>query len=162
MRINENNKWLLIASATLLLTSLCVILPIERSKSDYISNFVYTYWTLGLAMLLGMYSLLGKNFIRALLFLIFSVVFSFLCWYFFFFNDFWRMISAVYGGIPSGLATGLLFLVIDVNFLVDERKNVRLIKRLLTYLLLLLIVSVLFAKGGDWIFEFSEYLKDKT
>ena len=157
----QSKKWLLMSSASILLISLCVIFPIEKSKSAFLSTYIYTYLTLGVAMLLGMYSLMGNHFFKGLLFLVCSTGFSFCGWYLVFYNDFWGIVPAIYGGIPSGLVTGLLFLIVDGKFLRDKYKNSRLIKRVIIYLLILLLVSVLFEKGGDWAFELSEYFKNK-
>jgi len=157
----KNRKWFLIASGITLLVSLCVIFPIEK-KSEFISDLVYTFITLGLAMLLGMYGLMGKKILGGLLILLMSVIISFISWYIVFYNDFWGIIPAIYGGIPSGIVAGLLFLITDANFLADDNKYKRFIKRLSTYSVLLIIISVLFAKGGDWIFEISEYFKNKA
>jgi hypothetical protein len=78
------------------------------------------------------------------------------------YNDFWGIIPALYAGIPAGIVAGLVFLIFNYQFIKDENKVSRLIKQGVLYSVILLVSSVLFAKGGDWIFELTEYLKNIT
>ena len=71
------------------------------------------------------------------------------------------MIPALYAGIPAGIVAGLVFLIFNYQFIKDENKVTLFIKRLILYSILLFISSILFAKGGDWIFDISEYFKAK-
>jgi len=153
-------KWFLIASGAMLIISLCVIFPLEK-KSEFIGDLVYTFITLGIAILLGMYGLMGKKIINGLLLILSSIVISFVCWYIVFNNDFWGIVPAIYGGIPSGIVTGLLFLIVDYKWIEGEDRFRLFFKRLISYSIILLIVSVIAAKGGDWMFNISQYFKMK-
>lgn len=156
------NKPILIAGLVIFAISVCIIFPYESNKSNYIDDLKFTFLTLALSMFILMYSLMGKHFFKGLLFLLFSAVFSFACWSLFMYNDFWGIIPALYAGIPAGIVAGLVFLIFNYQFIKDENKVSRLIKQGVLYSVILLVSSVLFAKGGDWIFELTEYLKNIT
>jgi len=153
-------KWFLIASGAMLIISLCVIFPIEK-KSEFVGDLVYTFITLGIAIFLGMYGLMGKKIINGLFLILSSIVISFVCWYIVFYNDFWGIVPAIYGGIPSGIISGLLFLIVDYKWIEGEDILRLFFKRLIVYSIILLIVSVIAAKGGDWMFNISQYFKVK-
>jgi len=159
---NKFNKPILIAGVVILTISLCFIFPYEYNKTNYISDLKLTFLSLAVAMLTLMYGLMGKHFFKGLLFLICSALCSFCCWWLFFYNDFWGIIPALYAGIPAGIVAGLVFLIFNYQFIKDENKVKLFIKRLILYSILLFISSVLFAKGGDWIFDISEYFKAKS
>ena len=155
------NKPILIAGVVIFTISVCIIFPYESSKSNYIDNFKFTFLTLALAMFTLMYGLMGKHFFKGLLFLLFSAVFSFACWSLFLYNDFWGIIPALYAGIPAGIVAGLVFLIFNYQFIKDENTIRRYAKQFALYGVILLISSVLFAKGGDWIFELTAYFKNR-
>ncbi|UIR55050.1 hypothetical protein LZQ00_12250 [Sphingobacterium sp. SRCM116780] len=173
----KNKKWFLIAAAVVLLISLCIIFPIESSKSDFIADYIYTYITLVTAVIIAMYGLMGKNFFKGLLFIFCSAAFSVFCWFFLLPTDeltesssgFLALIvviltvfvnfAALFMGTVTGIISGLLFLIVNARVLKDENRYKLFAKRLLAYLLILVIVSMLFYKGGDWIDEISDYFK---
>ncbi|WP_113654341.1 hypothetical protein [Pedobacter namyangjuensis] len=173
-------KPILIAGAVILIISLCVIFPIEYSKASFVSDLKFTYFTLGIAMLILMYAFMGRNTYKGLLFLLCSCIFSIICWFivlpesglsksnskafeltiaiFSFFENF----AKLYMGTVTGIIAGLIFLIVNARLLKDENRYQLFFKRLVSYLIILGVVSFLFAKGGDWIFEISEYLKMKS
>lgn len=155
------NKPILVAGIVIFAISVCAIFPYESSKTNYIAELKYTFLTLALAMFTLMYSLMGKHFFKGLLFLLFSAVFSFACWSLFLYNDFWGVIPALYAGVPAGVLTGLVFLIFNYQFIKNENKSRLYLKRFLLYSVLLCIFSLLFAKGGDWIFDLTEYFKNR-
>lgn len=155
----NSRKWFLIAASIILLISLCIIFPYEQSRSNFIDDLGYTFLTLAISMFLGMYGLMGKAFFKGLLFLIFSTVFSFCVWLLFYPADILSKIAAIYGGIPSGIVAGLFFLIVNHKFLKDENQYKQILKQLVCYSIILLIVSILFDKGGDWIDEILMHFK---
>ena len=156
------NKKVLIAGVIILTISLCLIFPIESSKTSYINELPFTFLTLALAMFTLMYGLMGKHFFKGLLFLLFSVLFSFCAWLVFYPSDWLATFVAIWAGIPSGIIAGLLFMVVNFQFIKDENRYKLFFKRLVSYCLILFVVSYLFHNGGDWIFEISEYFKRKN
>ncbi|WAC42554.1 hypothetical protein [Pedobacter sp. SL55] len=70
-------KPVLMAGVTILAISLCIILPLEYSKANFISDLSYTFLGLTLAILTIMYGLMGKHFFKGLLFLFLA---SFVVW----------------------------------------------------------------------------------
>lgn len=156
------NKPVLIAGVIIFAISVCIIFPYESGKSNYIDGLKFTFLTLALAMFTLMYGLMGKHFFKGVLFLLFTAVFSFACWSLFLYNDFWGIIPALYAGIPAGIVAGLVFLIFNHQFIKGENQVRRYIKQVILYAFLLLVSSVLFAKGGDWIFQLTEYFKNRT
>ncbi|RZL39547.1 MAG: hypothetical protein EOO96_00360 [Pedobacter sp.] len=155
------NKPIIITGVVIFAISACIIFPYESGKSNYIDDLKFTFITLALAMFTLMYGLMGKHFFKGLFFLLFSAVFSFACWSLFLYNDFWGVIPALYAGVPSGIVAGLLFLIFNYQFIKDENKLRRYTKQFVLYSIILLISSIIFAKGGDWIFELTEYFKNR-
>lgn len=158
----KNRKPFTIIGIVILVIGLCIIFPYEYKRSETIFGFTYTYLSLITGLLITMFGLMGKHMIKGLLVVIASGFISFCAWYIVLYKDFWGIIPALYGGIPAGIVAGLIFLALNFFFLKDKNRYVQLIKQFLTYSVLLIIVSILFAKGGDWIFEISEYFKSKN
>jgi len=104
---------------------------------------------------------MGKHFYKGLLFLICSALFSFIAWLLLYPAGWLSSVVAVWGGVPSGVVAGLLFMLFNFQFIKDENRYVLFSKRLISYLVILGIVSLLFDKGGDWIFDISEYFKSR-
>jgi len=154
----NKRKVSLIAGIVVLLLSLCVIFPIESSKTIVLEGLGYTFLTLAIAMLLIMIGLLGKFFCKSLLFLILSSFIGFTFFYFAYPLVPYSSLVAFWLGIPSGVITALIFLIFNFYFLTDV-KNPRFLKKVVVYPLILFIVSVLFGYGGDWYSEIMQYFK---
>ncbi|RZL34592.1 MAG: hypothetical protein EOO96_09275 [Pedobacter sp.] len=157
----NHRKQFLITGAVILIICLFVAFPLEYRKSQTIFDFTYTYFTLTVGLLITMYGLMGKHIFKGLLVVICSGFISFCTSYIVLYDDFWGIIPALYGGIPAGIVTGLIFLLLNFFLLKNENKYRQLLKQFLSYVITLFIVSILFARGGDWIFEISEYFKSK-
>ena len=154
-------KPILIAGVIILAISLCFIFPFEYNRSNYIADLKFTFLSLAVAMFTLMFGLMGKHFPKGLLFLICSALFSFIAWFFLYPAGWFSAIVAVWGGVPSGVIAGLLFMIFNFEFIKDENRYVLFFKRLISYLVILGVVSILFDKGGDWIFNISEYFKSR-
>ncbi|SHE54330.1 hypothetical protein [Pedobacter caeni] len=155
-------KIMLTAGAVISLVSVFVIYPIEYSKSSYVSDFILSITGITIGTLLILYGLTGGLFIKYLGFLVLSAITGFFCWYFYPVADnWWSGVMALYCGIPSGIIAALLFFIIryylffrNKAFPVDRSaRNILFLKQLVLYFVLLAIVSVLFLKGGDWIYD---------
>lgn len=157
--IIKDRKIYLIVGAVILLTSLCVIFPFEKHESNFISDFVYTYLSLGIAIIVIMYGLMGKNFFKGLLLLLGSCIFSFCAWALFYPLGFLSTLIALWLGIPSGIIAGLIFLIVDYAFIIDENRASLFFKRMFSFLLLLTVVSLSFLYGSDLISDIYEKLK---
>lgn len=143
-------KAFLIAGTLTLLISTCVIFPTERSKTNFLEDFVYTFSSLALSLLMLMFGLMGRDFFKGLLFLLLSSIIAAVFFYvayplapFAYFVAFWL-------GVPSGIVTALLFMTINFYFFKNIKKY-KLLKQSIAYVIILLIVCVLFGYGGDWI-----------
>ncbi|MDQ8006009.1 MAG: hypothetical protein REI64_14500 [Pedobacter sp.] len=172
------NKPILIAGVIILVISLCMIFPFEYSKASLVSDLKFTYFTLGIAMLALMYAFMGRSTYKGLLFLLGSCIFSIICWFAFYPNtdlseksskvfeltiailSFFENFAILYMGTVTGIVAGLIFIIVNARFLKDENRCRLFFKRLISYLIILGIVSILFFKGGDWIFEISEHFKN--
>lgn len=151
-------KVVLWAGVITLLISLLVIYPVERSKANYIDEFGFTYLTLFIALPLIMFGLMGKSFFKGILMVALSAVVGAVFFYFAFPPFLFSSFIAVLLGVPSGIITALLFLIVNHYFFKDIRSYKR-IKQVAVYFIILLVVAVLFGYGGDWIFDITEYFK---
>lgn len=147
--IPNNRKIPLIAGAILFLICICIIFPIEYKRNSFIEEFVYTYYTLALALLLMMFGLMGRNFFKGLLFLVLSALIGAVFFYVAYPLVPYAAFIAVWLGIPSGILAALIFMVFNFYFL-NKQNRYKLLKQIGVYSLILLIVSVLFGYGGDW------------
>lgn len=82
--------------------------------------------------------------IKGLLIILLSIVVSLISWYICTTSK----IEYFWGGLPAGIISGVVFLVVNYYF-----SNLSLIKKIVLYLVILLIVSICVAKGGDWVFD---------
>ncbi|WP_316735687.1 hypothetical protein [Pedobacter aquatilis] len=155
------NKPILVSDVIIFAICICIIFPYEYNRASYITDLKFTIISLALTMFTLMYGLMGRHFFKGVLFLIFSAVFSFLCWFGVAYNDFWGIVPALYAGAPAGVLAGLLFLIFNFKFIKDENKYKLFFKRFALYLLILFVVSILFAKGGDWIFDLEMYFRSR-
>lgn len=160
-RFSTTRKVLLIAGILILLISTCVIFPIESSKTSFLEGFGYTFLTLAIALLLLMYGLMGNNFFKGLLFIVTSSILGAVFFYVAYPLAPFTVFVAIWLGIPSGIITALIFMIGDFYFF-NAIKNYKLLKQIIVYMVILFIVSVLFGYGGDWIFEITEYFKNKN
>ncbi|ALL06867.1 hypothetical protein AQ505_16060 [Pedobacter sp. PACM 27299] len=159
--LSTPRKVILMAGILTLLISTCVIFPIQKEESNFLEDFTYTFLGLFLALLLLMIGLLGKDFFKGLLFLFFSTIFGGVCFYVAYPPVTFASFIAVWLGVPSGVVTAILFMIVNFYFLKDL-KRYKLLKQIIVYFIILFIVSVLFGYGGDWSFEISQYFKNRT
>ena len=97
-----------------------------------------------------------KNWSVEIGFLLGSILMSMLLWLLIERGKWGSSIAVVWGGIPSGLISGILFLTGNYFLRLNEKKQYKHIKQVLLYFLILLMVSVLFRYGGDWYFDVFE------
>ena len=172
------NKTFLIAGVVILALSLCIFL-FEYNEASFVSDMKFTFLTLTIAMLTFMYSFMGKYFFKGLILLFCSCIFSITCWFIFFpksdlteksskffeitlaILSFFENFTILYMGTVTGIIAGLFFMLINYKFIKIKNRYQLFFTRLISYLLILGTVSILFAIGGDWIFEISEYFKSK-
>ncbi|MBC8984958.1 hypothetical protein H9X96_04125 [Pedobacter sp. N36a] len=154
-------KAILMVGIFTLLISTCVIFPIQKEESNFLEDFTYTFLGLFLALLLLMIGLLGKDFFKGLLFLFLSAIFGAVFFYVAYPVVQYASFIAVWLGVPSGVLTAILFMIFNFCLLKDL-KRYKLLKQIIVYLIILFIVSVLFGYGGDWMFEITEYFKNKS
>ena len=159
--LSTTRKVLLIAGILTLLVSTFIVWPIESRKTSFLEELVFTFLGLAISLLLLMVGLLGKDFFKGLLFLFLSAIFGALCFYVVYPPVTFASFIAVWLGIPSGLVTAILFMIINFFFL-TELKSYKLFKKVIVYFIILFIVSILFGYGGDWSFEISQYFKNRA
>ncbi len=154
---SKKRKLTAIAGIITLLVSVFVIYPIEMGKANFVSDFVYTYLGLAVALLLLMLGLMGEYFVKGLSFMLASTILGFTL----------ILLSVEFGailgfviGVPSGVIAGMMFLVINFYFLKDV-KRYRLPIQIVSYFIILCTVSFLFFRGGDWIYDITEYFNNK-
>lgn len=155
---SKKRKFTAIAGIIILLISVFVIYPIEIGTANFVSDFAYTYLGLAVALLLLMLGLMGKYFVQGLLFMLISTILGFTL----------ILLSIEYGailgfviGIPSGVIAGLLFLVINFYFLKDV-KRYRLPIQIVSYCIILCLITFLFYHGGNWFEDITQYFNNKS
>ncbi len=158
-KVSTTRKVLLITGICTLLISICIVFPIESSKTNFLEDFGYTFFTLAIALLLLLYGLLGKHFLIGLLFVITSSIAGAIFFYVAYPLVPFTVFVAIWLGIPSGLITAIIFMIANFYFF-NAIKKYKLIKQIGLYVIILFIVSVLFGYGGDWIYEITEYFKN--
>lgn len=157
----NTRKILLISGMVTLLISTCVIFPIEYNKNTLLEEFVYTFLTLAIALFLLLIGLLGKHFFKGVLFILVSSIIGSVLFFVAYPSSPFAMFIAIWIGIPSGIITALIFMLVNYWFL-NKIENYKLMKQIFLYSIILCMVSILFGYGGDWIFEIKEYFKNKT
>ena len=161
---SKSRKIILFSGIVICLISTFVICPLERSKSPFITDYIFTYIGLALSVISMLYGFTGGSFIKYLGFILLSVIIGTICWYIYTAGDWWRKLMIMWLGVPSGIVAALAFFVLRYYLFfrkkalpVDRRKKrILLLKQVVLYFVLLLIVSILFLKGGDWIYEVFE------
>ncbi|WP_316826779.1 hypothetical protein [Pedobacter miscanthi] len=144
----EIKKTSLLVGLAISLIAVGVIFPIERK--DFLDELVYTPFTLLIGLSIIIYAISEGNLLKVLGFLLGSILISIFFWFLFERDGWWASIPIVYGGIPSGFISGILFLIGSYYLKLNKKKKYRYVKQLLFYFLILLIVSVFFKYGGDW------------
>jgi len=173
------NKPVLITGIVILIISVAIIWPIEYRTASFVSDLKFTFSGLALATFTLMYSFMGKHFFKGLLFLLFSIFCGIGSWFLLFpfpeiakptsktlelfvlIISMFANFSSIFMGTVTGVVSGLIFLIVNFWFLKDGNRYKLFVKRLLIYLSILVVVSFLFNKGGDWIFDLTEYFKNK-
>ena len=152
-------KICLILGAIFFVLSVFIFFPIESSKSNFLEDLPMTFSALFTALILLMIGFMGKHFFKGILFLLLSGVVGYFLIYFGYPLGQFSVLAAFWLGIPSGIVAALIFLVVNYYFLIRIKTH-KIIKKIVVYLIILLIVAILFGYGGDWYFEFTEYLKN--
>nr|WP_157536005.1 hypothetical protein [Mucilaginibacter sp. L294] len=161
---SKSRKIILIAGMVIAIINLLVIYPKEHSIASYISDYQWTFTSLGAAILLLLYGLTGPRFTQYLLFTFLNAILFASFWYIYSIWDTWSRLLVVFVGIPSGIITALVFFILryvlffrNKSLPVEKaQKNKLLLKQIILYIFLGLIVSILFIKGGDWWFDLFE------
>ena len=151
MEVKKKSLWI---GIVLSLIAFCVIFPIE--KTDFLDDLVYTFSTLLIGLLIIIYAISGAKFLKVIGFLLGSIIISMLFWFLFERDGWGSSIAVIWGGIPSGFISGILFFIGNYYLRLGEKKEYKHLKQLLIYFFMLLIVSLLFRYGGDWYYDIFE------
>jgi hypothetical protein len=160
-KYSKLRKVILLIGIVVCLVTLLVVFPIEYAAASYISDFKWTYPGLAFSVLFMLYGFTGHHFMKYLFFIFGSTLVSGVCWYLYSFHDPWVEIIVLLAGLPAGIVTALVFFVLRYFLFLRnkerpvgvQQKNILLVKQGILYFVLLVIVSVIFLKGGDWWFE---------
>jgi cation transport ATPase len=161
---SKSRKIILFSGIVICLISAFVICPLERSKSPFITDYIFTYIGLALSVVLILYGFTGGSSIKYLAFILLSAIVSITCWYIYTAGDWWKKLMIMWLGVPSGIVAALVFFVLRYYLFFRNKalpvgrrkKNILLLKQVVVYFVVLLIVSILFLKGGDWIYDVFE------
>lgn len=161
---SKPRKTILITGIISAVINLFVIYPLMHSTASYITDYNWLFVSLGGSALLLLYGFTGPRFIQYLLFTFLSAILFAAFWYVYSIWDLWQKLLIVLVGIPSGIITALLFFVLRYLFFfrnkslpIEKAQSKKLLlKQIVLYIILGLIVSILFVKGGDWWFDLFE------
>jgi membrane protein YdbS with pleckstrin-like domain len=104
---------------------------------------------LSLGTFLLFYQVSKSKFLKGLFFILFSVFFCVSLWTIYEGGSWGNEFVVIGAGVPSGLISGVLFLISNYYFKLNEKKESKYVKQVLLYFFILLFVSVLFKYGGD-------------
>ena len=124
-------------------------------SSDIIITYnqdVTVYSIISVGLLILLLDNFKTLFFKAFIILLFSIFFSMLMWTFYAGNTWGRDFMIKGAGIISGFISGILFLIMN-NYLFKNKleQNLKL-KKIFIFLFTLLFTSIIFEKGGDWLF----------
>lgn len=84
-----------------------------------------------------------------------SVSLSVLFWYVYLNQEWGNQIVMFWNGVPSGLISGILFLLINKYILLRKPRKNLLVIQIIVFILLLVTTMFLIDKGGDILFYIS-------
>ncbi len=151
MEVKKKSLWIGIA---LSLVALGIIFPIE--KTDFLDDLIYAPSILVIGLAIIIYAISKGNFLKVMGLLLGSILISMLFWLLVEQGGWGTSIAVIYGGIPSGIISGILFLITNYYLKLSEKKEYKFLKQSILYLLILLTVSMLFRYGGDWYYDVFE------
>lgn len=151
MEVKKKSLWIGIA---LSLVAVGIIFPIE--KTDFLDDLIYAPSILVIGLAIIIYAISKGNFLKVMGLLVGSILISMLFWLLVEQGGWGTSIAVIYGGIPSGIISGILFLITNYYLKLSEKKEYKFPKQSILYLLILLTVSMLFRYGGDWYYDVFE------
>jgi len=152
MEVKNKSLWIGIA---LSLVAVGIIFPIE--KTDFLDDLIYAPSILVIGLAIIIYAISKGNFLKVMGLLLGSILISMLLFWLLVEEGGWgTSIAVIYGGIPSGIISGILFLITNYYLKLSEKKEYKFLKQSILYLLILLTVSMLFRHGGDWYYDVFE------
>jgi len=151
MEVKKKSLWIGIA---LSLVAVGIIFPIE--KTDFLDDLIYAPSILVIGLAIIIYAISKGNFLKVMGLLLGSILISMLFWLLVEQGGWGTSIAVIYGGIPSGIISGILFLITNYSLKLSEKKEYKFLKQSILYLLILLTVSMLFRYGGDWYYDVFE------
>ncbi|NDV59670.1 hypothetical protein [Bacteroides sp. 519] len=149
----EIKKISLIVGIVIFLIGSLIVYPIESRDIITIEELKYTFSTLITGTLIALYGLLGSNILKGLLFLFFWILISMLFIYLWEGDGWGRGIVVFWLGLPSGVISGTLFLIINHFFFRKKSKSkIQYIKQVATLIVIYVIVVLIMKWGGDILF----------
>ena len=154
--MSNKNKYLIIGSVLCLIGVFFEIyFNFFYPPVDYIIKIALRL-ILSLGTFLLFYQVSKSRFLRGLIFILFSLFFCVSLWTIYEGSSWGSEFVVIGAGAPSGLISGVLFLISNYYFKLNEKKESKYVKQVLLYLLILLTVSMLFRYGGDWYYDVFE------
>lgn len=143
------NKLFIIIGALLLIIGFIALFPLDVLMNDDVpGKIIFSFSGILLGLLLLLYGLFKAEFLKSIAIILAGVFLSILFWYVFLGGEWGDTIVISWVGVPSGLISGVLFLIINKYILSKSNKNSMPAKGLL-FVVLLAITNFIFYKGGD-------------
>lgn len=152
LKLNRRNY--LISGTVLFLLGIVFAFPVDKlMNSGSLIRFAATCSFLGIGLLTLLYGIMGKRAIKAILLVILSTFLGYISWYYYTGAGWLSSTIAFWTGVPIGILSALLYLILDRYFLSKRQQKIILLKQIALYLVLFLTLSLLAAKGSDWIYH---------
>lgn len=149
------NKLAAIAGTLLLIIGIVALFPLDVLMNDNVPGKVlFSFSGILAGILLLLHGIFNSGFLKSLAIIIACIFLSVLFWYLYYGGKWGEEIVMFWAGIPSGVISGTLFLVIN-KFFISKRTGNLIVAQVFALLSLLIIVNFLFHKGGDILYYFT-------
>lgn len=149
-----NKRYYLISGAAFVLIGLVFAFPLDKlMNSGSLIKFAGTCSFLGIGLLILLFGFMEKGVLKAILLITFSAFLSYVSWFCYTGFGWLSSTIAFWTGIPIGILSAVLYLILNHYFLSKKEQKTILLKQIALYLVLLFSLSVLAAKGSDWMYH---------
>lgn len=140
------NKLFIALGALVLIIGIIALFPLDVLMNDDVpGKIIFSFSGILLGLLLLLYGFFAAKFFKSVAIIVASVFLSVLFWNVYFGGEWGDKIVMFWVGVPSGIISGVLFLIINKYRL--SAKSI--VTQAVTFLVLIALVNFLFYKGGD-------------
>ena len=144
------NKIITAIGVLILTIGIIALFPLEITMNEDVpGKIIFSFSGILLGILLILYGFFKSNFLKAVAIVVASVFLSILFWYLYYGGKWGDQIVMFWVGVPSGILSGVLFLISKKYLLPGKSITVQSI----VFVFLIVILNFIFFKGDDlWSF----------